>query len=378
MYKSVKDPVTQKSRMQFEPYEAKTKPSIGRIYTVSPSEGDRFYLRVLLLHFKEAQSFDDLKAFQGNTFRTFKEAAIARGLVESDKEWDECLEEAASYQMPRQLRQFFVNLLLFCNPNSPSELWEKFKAKLSEDYSRRHDERRSCDLAKVVMERMLNDEGSSLAKFGIEVPAIDAENAEELWDREEELRIGEAMQSTMNEMQKKFVNKVFKKLKRIKEGKKKRASYYVDGIGGSGKTFVFRALCHMLRGKGCRFKCMAFTGVAATLLPAGQTIHRTFRFGVPLLPGCVSGIKPNSKEARELLETDVFICDEAPMCPKFAFEAMDKKLQELTKVYDVPFGGKVFIMSGDTRQCLPVKRYASQTDLIIMSVKNSKQSSSAN
>lgn len=43
----------------------------------------------------------------------------------------------------------------------------------------------------------------------------------------------------------------------------------------------------------------------------------------------------------------------------------------MTGNQDLPFGGKVFLLSGDFRQVLPVKRFASKTELIGLSLKNS-------
>ena len=44
------------------------KKVIGRIYTVSPMEGEKFYLRVLLNHVKGPTGFDDLLTFIGITY----------------------------------------------------------------------------------------------------------------------------------------------------------------------------------------------------------------------------------------------------------------------------------------------------------------------
>ena len=38
--------------------------------------------------------------------------------------------------MPSVLRRLFVGILIHCHPNNPSILWNEFKDKLSEDYSR--------------------------------------------------------------------------------------------------------------------------------------------------------------------------------------------------------------------------------------------------
>lgn len=93
---------------------------------------------------------------------------------------------------------------------------------------------------------------------------------------------------------------------------------YVDGVGGSGKTYVYRTLYHLLRSKGKKVNSMAYTGIASILLPHGKTLHRTFGLPVPLLSDSSSKIKIQSSEGKTLIENDVFFLDEAPMAPRYA------------------------------------------------------------
>ena len=76
---------------------------IGCLYTTNPSEGERHYL-CILHHIPGAKSFADFKMPpDGVPLTTFKETAIAYGLLESDAEWDNCLYEASISFMPKQL-----------------------------------------------------------------------------------------------------------------------------------------------------------------------------------------------------------------------------------------------------------------------------------
>jgi len=52
---------------------------------------------------------------------------------------------------------------------------------------------------------------------------------------------------------------------------------------------------------------MTFTGIAATLLSARKTVHKTFRLLVSLFTDSSSSIKIQSKEGHYLKETDIFI-----------------------------------------------------------------------
>ena len=49
---------------------------ISRMYSVSPKEGERFYLRMLLLHVPGARNYDDLKTINGVTVETFHDACV--------------------------------------------------------------------------------------------------------------------------------------------------------------------------------------------------------------------------------------------------------------------------------------------------------------
>jgi hypothetical protein len=48
---------------------------IGRIITVSPTEGERYYLRLLLSHVRAQTSFEDLLTANGKRLTSFREAA---------------------------------------------------------------------------------------------------------------------------------------------------------------------------------------------------------------------------------------------------------------------------------------------------------------
>ena len=73
-----------------------------------PAEGERYYLRVLLSHVRGATSFDALKTVNGNPCSSFREACEHLGLIEHDRTLDDCMTEAATFQMPSALRRLFA------------------------------------------------------------------------------------------------------------------------------------------------------------------------------------------------------------------------------------------------------------------------------
>ena len=87
---------------------------IGRLVYAHPAEGERYYLRVLLSHVRGATSFDDLKTVNGKPCSSFREACERLGLIEHDRILDDCMAEAATFQMPCALRRLFATILVFC------------------------------------------------------------------------------------------------------------------------------------------------------------------------------------------------------------------------------------------------------------------------
>jgi hypothetical protein len=112
---------------------------VGRMYFVQPSEGERYFLRLLLHHVPGATSFEDLactnRHLQHPTqHASFKEACQQRGLLQDDAEWAQCLEEAANMASASCLKALFVALLVFNDVANPLALWERFKEDMAEDF----------------------------------------------------------------------------------------------------------------------------------------------------------------------------------------------------------------------------------------------------
>jgi len=105
-----------------------------RLYHVSPGEGERFYLRLLLYHVTGVTSFGDVRTHSDVVQPTFKAACLARGLLDDDDEWGRCLQDASLYSSPVQLRAMFVTILLFNEVANPKELFENHIDAMAEDF----------------------------------------------------------------------------------------------------------------------------------------------------------------------------------------------------------------------------------------------------
>jgi len=96
---------------------------IRRMYFVSPSKREQFFLRLLLTIFKGRKSWKYLRTWNGQVFAIFKEACIARGLLEDDYEWRICLEEAIAMQPGMACRWLLVVILLTDEVAEPHLFW---------------------------------------------------------------------------------------------------------------------------------------------------------------------------------------------------------------------------------------------------------------
>ncbi len=56
-------------------------------------------------------------------------------MLEDDNEWDRCLNDASTLQMPKQMRSMFAFLCVFCDPNDSLMLWNKYKTNMCEDFT---------------------------------------------------------------------------------------------------------------------------------------------------------------------------------------------------------------------------------------------------
>src|SRR5271168_1396472 len=64
---------------------------------------------------------------------TFHAACLARGLLEDDNEWRQCLQEASHMATGHQLRNLFVTILRDCSPSDPLALWVGFRVHICDD-----------------------------------------------------------------------------------------------------------------------------------------------------------------------------------------------------------------------------------------------------
>ena len=107
-------------------FQEKKHYAIGRVITANPTEGERYYLRLLLNHIRGITFFEDLKTVNSVLTSSFREYALLHGLLKDDNNLTLCLQEASIYQMPYTLCRLFVTILAYCELDDPKKLSKKF------------------------------------------------------------------------------------------------------------------------------------------------------------------------------------------------------------------------------------------------------------
>ena len=116
----------------------------------------------------------------------------------------------------------------------------------------------------------------------------------------------------------------------------------------------------------------ASSGIGATLLQGGRTVHSTFKIPLDVQfrdnPTCA--IKKGTALATIIKNCGAIIVDEAPMMHRVAYEALDRTLRDITG-HSNTFGGIPVLLSGDFRQILPVVKNGTRANIIDAAFKSS-------
>ena len=352
---------------------------LGRMYWIDPSHSEEFHERLLLTRLKgeEAQSFISLRSVNGIDCGSYKKACLARGLIKDDTEWINCMEDAVNRHMPSQLRTLLARIFAHCNPVNCFDLWNKFKKHLSEDYLKNNPKNQAEKLAYIDFVKRLIMEGKTLNDFP-DMPECSDVSIQDDINAQKELEQAYSEYAMLNTDQRNIIDAILRLVDipspdphNVNDiGTKESNAIFIDGPGGTGKTTVYKVVNHFLKGYGKKVENMAFMGIAATILPAGRTIHNRFGLPVPLHSDSNSSIGPNSKAWNELKATEVFIVDEGSMVPRHVAKIFNNLLQQIME-NDKLFGGKIFLFGGDFRQILPIQKHATRSQLCDLTLKGS-------
>ncbi|XP_019166602.1 PREDICTED: uncharacterized protein LOC109162335 [Ipomoea nil] len=365
--------------------------SIGRVFYVPPGSGEIFYLRCLLNKVKGPTSYLDIQKVDGVQYESFRDACCARGLVDDDREYVHAIEEASHWATPVNLRRLFVTLLMTNSIAKPEVVWEAAWIHLSDDAQFKirqelgipdwiisEDEKKNFALTEI--EIMLSAMGKSLKDFqGMPIP--DLVNHSRTTNRliQEELAYDVNVMKEENDT---LVEKLTEEQRTIYDNVLQDAEnnlgglFFVYGYGGTGKTFLWRALSSALRSKGEIVLNVASSGIASLLLPGGRTAHSRFAIPIAVNEDSTCNISQSSPLAHLIMQCKLIIWDEAPMMHKFCFEALDRSMRDIMRAknpnsFDMTFGGKTVVLGGDFRQILPVIPKGTRQDIVLASINSS-------
>ncbi|XP_052209285.1 uncharacterized protein LOC127812795 [Diospyros lotus] len=282
--------------------------AIGKMYFTSPNCGERFYLRLLLTVVKGPKSFRSLRTVDNVVHDTFKLACVARGLLEDDEEWIQCLKEAAVMKTGYQLRRLFNIILTQCSPLNPCALWNQFSTHICDDLA--HKIR--------TLFAISNPTGAQIEDYGLHL-----------------------LNQMLHESGKSLID--FPPMPQV--------------IGNwsavVGKTFLYNTIALKCRNLGHIVITVASSGIASLLLVGGRTAHSTFSIPLDVLENSNCGLSKQSLQAELFRETKLIVWDEVPKQHRHCVEAVDCTLRDICDS-EKPFGGITVVLGGDFRQILPV------------------------
>lgn len=244
--------------------------------------------------------------------------------------------------MPYSLRRLFATLLTTCNSNNPKLLWDKFKSYMTNDYVHQKMP------IEVVEKRALEDVSSILESLGknindyrtvsFNVNIDDDERVLKMVVEETtnlDIESGFSCAAILNKEQQ-FVYDM------IMERVESSGTFFIDGPGGIGKTFLCRALVASVRCQYLITLATALSGVAASLLLRGRTIHSRFKIPLETKGEVNCSVSKQSALGTLLKMSRLIIWNEALMVNRCAIEIVDKMLRDITDC-NLSFGEKVVI-----------------------------------
>ena len=355
---------------------------IGRVYTISPHQGECFYLQLLLHHVRGPQSFTDLRTVNGDLCSSFREACFKLGLLEDDNQYHLAMEEASVSNSAASLRSLFAVILTWCEPSNPLDIYEHHKEAMAEDFLHQHCTQlgnADLELNSNIFNLALNDlqdkvlsmGGRELSEYGLPQPqAVDNDRVYQReidYDQGEQRAYVECNVPLLTTDQQDVYDCFCSMIDRNEGG-----MVFLDAPGGTGKTFLINLILAKLRSEGKIALATASSGIAATLLTGGRTLHSTFKISLDLhamdIPIC--SIKKGTALCKVIQESKAVVVDKAPMTNRLAFEALDRTLRDLTGSSQL-MGGTCMLLCGDFRQILPVVQGGTRGNIVDSCLKKS-------
>ncbi|KAM3300925.1 hypothetical protein P3S67_015425 [Capsicum chacoense] len=214
---------------------------------------------------------------------TFKEAAKEKGLLESDNNISECLREVVIFKIPSSLRILFATILVHCILTDVRKLWDIYYDDMSEDFKKIDNSpttQLQCTLKSINY--FLESMGKKIENY--DIPKLEQRLDGGIISECREIREEKSIIVPLEDLdaQTKLNPEQEQALKIILErvDTEKLRLFFIGGLGGTGKTFLYRAILANIISRGMIAIAATTNGVAATLLSGGRTTYS--RFEIPL------------------------------------------------------------------------------------------------
>ena len=182
-------------------------------------------------------------------------------------------------------------ILAWCELSNPTELYESFKDAMAEDFSYPHSNQELpfsneiYNLALIELQNKLYSMGGrELSSYGLPQPqSVDVERLSHEYSREVNYSILEqeayvqCNEPLLTPDQRDVYNCFCSLIERGEGG-----IVFLDAPGGTGKTFLLNLILAKLRSENKIALATALSGIAATLLVGGRTLHSTFKIPLDL------------------------------------------------------------------------------------------------
>ena len=234
--------------------------------------------------------------------------------------------EVATFQMPSALRRLFATILVFCEATEIRRLWDKHLPSMSEDY--RRTQSNEATLEQMVLRDirdMLQSMGKDIKSYGLpDIVETDCSSDTEYREVAEEMQIIANQEhldliSCLNSEQLAGFNEIMDHVTN-----QKSKIFFVDGPGGTGKTYMYKALLAKVRSMGQIAIATATSGIAASIMPGGRTAHSRFKIPIKLSDNSMCGFTKQSGTAKLLKQASLIIWDEVAMTKRQAVETLDR------------------------------------------------------
>ena len=240
------------------------------------------------------------------------------------------------------LRHLFATILLFGNVSDPGTLWKEFRHHICDDLEywlqamgiQQPPPERIYNYGLFLLDKILKESGQSLAEWP-SMPRIQ-ENWEMItmnllileqlsYDREVLAVELEEQLPRMNVEQRSAYDQIVASVDAC-NGK----LFFLNGPGGTGKTFVYNVVCAWLRSEGKIILCVSSSGISALLICGGRTAYSMFKIPINGLGDCsICSILKRSARAELVQAANAIIWDEISAQHHHAVEAVDCTLRNL-------------------------------------------------